>query len=39
VTQQGDIERAQQDRSAGTFNALGSLITTGARAWGNWSSG
>lgn len=38
VTQAGDEERADQAKAAGSFNALGSLITTGARAYGQWNS-
>jgi hypothetical protein len=38
-TQQvGDQFRASQDQAAGTFNAMGSLITSGARAYGQWSN-
>jgi hypothetical protein len=37
VTQQGDQFRAQQQQAAGAFNAMGSLITSGTRAFGQWS--
>ena len=37
VQQQGDLYRANQDKAAGTFNAIGSLITSGAKAYGAWS--
>lgn len=37
VQQQGDQFRAGQDRTAGQFGALGGLITSGARAYGQWS--
>lgn len=39
VTQAGDQFRANQDKTAGTFNAIGSLITSGAKAWGQWKEG
>lgn len=38
TNQESDLLRAQQDQSTGTYNALGSLITSGARAYGNWSN-
>lgn len=37
VTQQGDLMRANMAQSAGTLGGLGSLITSGARAFGQWS--
>lgn len=37
VQQAGDLFRAKQEQSAGTFNTFGSLITSGARAYGQWS--
>lgn len=37
VQQEGDLYRAKQDQTAGWANGLGSLITTGARAYGQWS--
>lgn len=37
TTEAGDEVRAQQAKSTGTMNAFGSLITTGARAYGQWS--
>ena len=39
VTQQGDLARAKMASNAGTNNALGSLITSGARAYGQWNTG
>lgn len=38
VSQQGDLFRASQDQQAGMFNTMGSLITSGARAYGQWSN-
>jgi hypothetical protein len=38
VTEQGDLARAQMAKSQGTSSAIGSLITTGAKAYGNWAS-
>lgn len=38
VTEQGDLLRAKQAQSAGVFGALGGLITSGAKAYGQWSS-
>lgn len=38
VTQAGDQFRAQEATTAGESNALGSLITSGARAYGQWNS-
>lgn len=38
VTQAGDEFRAQQAGTAGAFGAVGSLITSGARAFGQWNS-
>ena len=37
VTAAGDQFRSNMDKSQGTFGALGSLITSGARAYGDWS--
>jgi hypothetical protein len=37
VTQAGDQYRAQQAQAAGAFNAIGSLITSGSKAYGQWS--
>jgi hypothetical protein len=37
VTQQGDQVRAQNASNAGTNAAIGSLITSGARAYGMWA--
>lgn len=37
VQQQGDLYRANEDKSAGVFGSVGSLITSGARAYGQWS--
>jgi hypothetical protein len=37
VQQEGDLFRAKQDQQAGAFSSLGGLITSGARAYGNWS--
>lgn len=38
VTEQGDLARAQMAQGQGERSAIGSLITTGAKAYGNWSS-
>lgn len=38
TTQVGDEFKANQDRAAGTFNTLGSLITSSAKAYGSWNS-
>jgi hypothetical protein len=38
VTQQGDLARASMASSAGTMQGIGSLITSGARAYGQWSA-
>lgn len=38
VTQVGDEFKAQEAKSAGVSNALGGLITSGARAYGQWNS-
>jgi hypothetical protein len=38
VQQVGDQFRAQQDTQAGMFNTMGSLITSGARAYGQWNN-
>jgi hypothetical protein len=37
VQQSGDLFRANEDTAAGKFGALGSLITSGTRAYGQWS--
>ena len=37
VTEQGDLARAQMARNAGINNAFGGLITSGARAYGQWN--
>jgi hypothetical protein len=39
TTQQGDLINAQQTEAAGVSNTIGGLITTGARAYGQWNSG
>ena len=38
VQQVGDLYRAKEDQAAGTYEGLGSLITSGARAYGQWSN-
>jgi hypothetical protein len=38
VTAAGDRVRSQQAGAAGVANTIGSLITTGARAYGQWST-
>lgn len=38
TTQQGDLLRAQQAGATGVNNAIGGLITSGAKAYGQWSS-
>jgi len=38
VTQAGDNERADQATSAGVNNAFGALITSSARAYGQWNT-
>jgi hypothetical protein len=38
TSQAGDLIRAQQASAAGRSNAFGSLITSGARAYGSWSA-
>lgn len=38
TTQQGDLVRANEAESTGTMNSFGSLITSGARAFGQWST-
>jgi hypothetical protein len=38
VSQEGDLFRARQDSQAGLFNSAGSLITSGARAYGQWAN-
>lgn len=38
VTQQGDLVRAQMAQTQGQQAALGSLITSGAKAYGQWSA-
>lgn len=35
--QEGDLYRANQDTAAGKFGSLGQLITSGTRAYGQWS--
>jgi hypothetical protein len=37
VQQAGDEFRAKQDTQAGMFNTMGSLITSTARSYGQWS--
>lgn len=37
VTQAGDQFRADEAKAEGPMNAFGSLITSGARAYGQWS--
>lgn len=37
VQQAGDLYKARQDAGAATASALGGLITTGAKAYGQWS--
>lgn len=37
TTEQGDLERAAQAKDTGSMNAFGGLITSGARAYGQWS--
>lgn len=39
VQQQGDLARAGWDQKAGLYQGLGSLITSGARAYGQWHAG
>lgn len=36
--QAGDLFRAKQDEAAGAFSSLGSLVTSGARAYGQWNT-
>lgn len=38
VSQQGDLARASAESAAGTTNAIGGLITTGSRAYGQWDT-
>lgn len=38
VNQAGDQFRAKQDDQAGMFNTMGSLITSGAKAYGQWDN-
>lgn len=38
VTQSGDLLRANQATATGVNNAMGGLITSGAKAYGQWSS-
>lgn len=38
VQQTGDLARANATQSAGALDAMGSLITTGARAYGQWDT-
>lgn len=37
VNQAGDLARAKAEQDAGVFAGVGSLITTGAKAYGQWS--
>lgn len=39
VTQAGDLARAGWEQKAGLAQGMGSLITSGARAFGQWSQG
>jgi hypothetical protein len=39
VQQQGDLARAGWDQRAGLMSGLGSLITSGSRAYGQWGEG
>lgn len=39
VQQVGDQFKARQATAAGDSNAIGGLITSGARAYGNWTTG
>jgi len=38
VTQAGDQFKAQQAKTSGIFSGVGSLITSGARAYGSWDN-
>lgn len=38
ISQQGDLARANWDKQAGLYQGLGSLITAGARSYGQWQS-
>lgn len=38
IQQQGDLYKAREDKAATINNTLGGLITTGARAYGQWQS-
>lgn len=38
VQQQGDLAKAGWDQQAGVMQGLGSLITSGSRAYGQWST-
>lgn len=38
VNQEGDLARANAESSTGNLQALGGLITTGARAYGQWNT-
>lgn len=38
VSQEGDLARADAESKAGTANAIGGLITSGARAYGQWDT-
>jgi hypothetical protein len=38
VQQTGDLARAQWDKKAGFMQSMGSLITSGARAYGQWQT-
>lgn len=39
VSQEGDLAKAGYEQKAGDMNAMGSLITSGARAYGQWNTG
>lgn len=36
IDQQGDLLRAKEQQSAGVMSGIGDLITTGAKAYGQW---
>lgn len=38
VDQTGDLAKASMDQSASNFQGVGALITTGAKAFGQWSA-
>lgn len=38
VQEQGDLARAKWDQQAGLYQGLGSLVTSGARAYGQWAT-